>query len=204
MGRKSGVNPLLGLTMGHETIVAELRRAAVGLEDSANRLEELDLYEQADQLRTMAQRLRVDAAFGVVGQLLVAPAGGLPDGVLHGRRDRVGVHVHLAGAPGRHSGDDVVDTGQLGADQGETLLLAVVVVRRRRHRLVAVHVLERELGVRLADAAPVWYRDSDGRIQSVDRVEFRKLAKSGTVGPEVHGISSFQSPLRFQSNQTLT
>jgi hypothetical protein len=45
-------------------------------------------------------------------------------------------------------------------------------------------LLERELGIRLADAAPVWYRDSDGRIQSVDRAEFRKLAKSGRVGPE--------------------
>jgi hypothetical protein len=44
--------------------------------------------------------------------------------------------------------------------------------------------LEREVGVRLTDASSVWYRDEAGRIQAVDREGFRKLADSGTVGPE--------------------
>jgi hypothetical protein len=41
--------------------VATLRIAAEGLDQSANRLEELQLYEQADDMRTLAQKLRVDA-----------------------------------------------------------------------------------------------------------------------------------------------
>ena len=44
--------------------------------------------------------------------------------------------------------------------------------------------LEREVGVRLTDASSVWYRDEAGRIQAVDREGFRKLAESGTVGPQ--------------------
>jgi hypothetical protein len=44
--------------------------------------------------------------------------------------------------------------------------------------------LEREVGIRLTDASPVWYRDQDGRIQSVTREGFRNLAKSGSIGPE--------------------
>lgn len=44
--------------------------------------------------------------------------------------------------------------------------------------------LEQEVGIRLTDASSVWYRDEDGRIQSVDREDFRRLAESGTVGPE--------------------
>lgn len=41
--------------------VLALRDAAAELDDSANRLESLDLYQQADALRDAAQRLRVDA-----------------------------------------------------------------------------------------------------------------------------------------------
>jgi hypothetical protein len=41
--------------------VSALRDAAAHLDDSANRLESLDLYHQADALREVAQRLRVDA-----------------------------------------------------------------------------------------------------------------------------------------------
>lgn len=44
--------------------------------------------------------------------------------------------------------------------------------------------LERELGIRLTDASPVWYRDGEGRIRPVLREEFRKLAKTGAVGPD--------------------
>ena len=45
----------------------------------------------------LAQRLRVDAVLGVVGQLLGAAALSLLDGLSHGRGDGVGVHVDLAG-----------------------------------------------------------------------------------------------------------
>ena len=44
--------------------------------------------------------------------------------------------------------------------------------------------LEREFGFGLTDASPVWYRDGEGHIRSVTREDFRKLADSGTVGPE--------------------
>lgn len=42
---------------------------------------------------------------------------------------------------------------------------------------------ERELGVRLLDRAPVWYRDGDG-IRSVSRSEFREMSEEGEVGPD--------------------
>lgn len=41
--------------------VEALRDAAFGLDNTAHRLEELDLYEQADALRNVATRLRHDA-----------------------------------------------------------------------------------------------------------------------------------------------
>ena len=41
--------------------VHALRESAAQLEVAANRLEDLEMYRQADALRTMAQRLRVDA-----------------------------------------------------------------------------------------------------------------------------------------------
>jgi len=44
--------------------------------------------------------------------------------------------------------------------------------------------LEVELGIRLAESTPVWYRDEDDRIRSVTREEFRRLAREGRVGPE--------------------
>jgi hypothetical protein len=43
----------------------------------------------------LAQRLRVDAVLGVVGDLLLATAVGFFDGALHAVRDAIGVHVHL-------------------------------------------------------------------------------------------------------------
>jgi hypothetical protein len=43
-----------------------------------------------------------------------------------------------------------------------------------------VRQLERELGVDLADGAPVWYRNGE-EIRFVSRREFRKLAASGDV-----------------------
>jgi len=44
--------------------------------------------------------------------------------------------------------------------------------------------LEEELGLRLRDASPVWYRDpaGDGRIQCVSRPDFRAMAGEGRVG----------------------
>ena len=44
--------------------------------------------------------------------------------------------------------------------------------------------LERELGIRLTDASPVWYRDGERLIRSVMREEFRKLATTASVGPD--------------------
>ena len=44
--------------------------------------------------------------------------------------------------------------------------------------------LEAELGVRLTESAPVWFRDAEDRIRSVTREEFRQLAGEGRVGPE--------------------
>lgn len=42
--------------------------------------------------------------------------------------------------------------------------------------------LERETGVGLTDASPVWFRDGEGRIRSVTRAEFREFARTGAVG----------------------
>lgn len=49
-----------------------------------------------------------------------------------------------------------------------------------------VKQMEEELGTRLTDRAPVWFRDPerDGTIRSVDRSTFRELAREGKVGPE--------------------
>lgn len=43
--------------------------------------------------------------------------------------------------------------------------------------------LEEELGLRLLDTSPVWFRDPDrgGQIRTVDRPEFRRLAREGRV-----------------------
>jgi hypothetical protein len=44
--------------------------------------------------------------------------------------------------------------------------------------------LERELGVSLLDAAPVWYRDAAGTVRSVSRETFRALAARGEIGAD--------------------
>lgn len=44
--------------------------------------------------------------------------------------------------------------------------------------------LEGNLGVRLLDSTPVWFRDADGEIRSVTRAEFRDRVQAGEVGPE--------------------
>ncbi len=41
--------------------------------------------------------------------------------------------------------------------------------------------LEREAGVELLDAAPVWYREPSGSVQRVTREQFRRLAAEGSV-----------------------
>jgi hypothetical protein len=46
---------------GPRTQIAALRGTAADLEATANRLEEVELYQQADALRALAQRLRGDA-----------------------------------------------------------------------------------------------------------------------------------------------
>jgi hypothetical protein len=50
-----------------QTQVNSLRETAAQLDGSANRLESLDLYEQADALRNVAQRLRMEARSMVAG-----------------------------------------------------------------------------------------------------------------------------------------
>src|ERR1700722_18050580 len=70
----------------------------------------------------LAQRLRVDALGRVVGDLLLAPPVGLVDGVLHGRRYLVRVHVDLARDVPRRAADRL-DKG--GARTQETLLVRV-------------------------------------------------------------------------------
>ncbi len=47
-----------------------------------------------------------------------------------------------------------------------------------------IRAMEEALGVRLADAAPVWYRAADGEICCVSRGEFRRLAETGDVSAE--------------------
>ncbi len=44
--------------------------------------------------------------------------------------------------------------------------------------------LERELGLSLLDATPVWFRDASGAIRSAPRETFRALAARGEVGAE--------------------
>lgn len=44
--------------------------------------------------------------------------------------------------------------------------------------------LEREHGMSLLDAAPVWYRDAAGAIRAVSRESFRTLAGRGELGPD--------------------
>jgi len=41
--------------------------------------------------------------------------------------------------------------------------------------------LERESGIDLLDAAPVWYREATGEVRRVTRDEFRRLAVAGSV-----------------------
>jgi hypothetical protein len=41
--------------------------------------------------------------------------------------------------------------------------------------------LEGDLGIDLLDSTPVWYRDESGRVCSVSRDEFRRLAGRGDV-----------------------
>jgi hypothetical protein len=50
--------------------------------------------------------------------------------------------------------------------------------------MACLTALESELGIRLTDSAPIWFRDDRDRIRSVTRDEFRRMAAEGTVGPE--------------------
>lgn len=44
--------------------------------------------------------------------------------------------------------------------------------------------LDSELGVRLLDSSPVWFRDGSGEIRAVPRAAFREKVRAGEVGPE--------------------
>jgi hypothetical protein len=59
--------------------VEALREAASQLDVTANRLEQLELYDSADALREQAQRLRVDARGMVEGPQAARPLGFTPE-----------------------------------------------------------------------------------------------------------------------------
>jgi hypothetical protein len=48
----------------------------------------------------------------------------------------------------------------------------------------ALKQLEREIGISLVDASPVWYRRADGSIDSASRAEFRERARGGEIGAD--------------------
>lgn len=63
-----------------------------------------------------------------------------------------------------------------------------------------LRALESRLDVRLLDGSPIWYRDSSGAIESVDRSTFREQAAAGRITPEtpvfdltVERLGDFQS-----------
>jgi hypothetical protein len=56
-------------------VIEALRMAATQLDDIANRLERMELYQRADALREQAQRLRLDAR-GMVGNVTTTPTPG--------------------------------------------------------------------------------------------------------------------------------
>jgi len=48
----------------------------------------------------------------------------------------------------------------------------------------ALKELEAELGARLTDRAPIWYRDATGTVRTVSRSEFREMGRAGEVDAE--------------------
>lgn len=93
----------------HSPQVAALRRTAAELELTANRLEEIELYRQADALREFAQRFRVDARAAVArlrGAQRPGAAGpeGLPMSGNSGRRPNVGVPLPSSAAEAEYGG----------------------------------------------------------------------------------------------------
>jgi hypothetical protein len=47
-----------------------------------------------------------------------------------------------------------------------------------------VKQLERELETRLLDSSRIFYRNAEGRVESVNRLEFKALAAEGRIHPE--------------------
>lgn len=65
----------------HRDAIRALRDAATQLDGSANRLESLELYAQADAMRQLAQQMRIDARGLTAGSdLSVAPTPAAPQG----------------------------------------------------------------------------------------------------------------------------
>jgi len=58
-----------------------------------------------------------------------------------------------------------------------------------------LRALSTELGVGLIDHAPIWYLDGDV-VRTVPRADFRRLAKEGTVGPDVTVVDTTLTSLR--------
>lgn len=66
-----------------------------------------------------------------------------------------------------------VDESKTGAS-GCSIYALIAEIRR----------LESETEVQLLDAAPIWFRETDGTIRRVSRDQFRDLAESGDIGPD--------------------
>jgi len=59
----------------------------------------------------------------------------------------------------------------------------------------SLRALGSDLGVGLIDHARVWFRDG-GEVRSVPRVEFRRMAEDGVVGPDVSVIDATLTSVR--------
>ena len=134
-----------------------------------------------DVVDLLAERLRVDAALRVVGDLLLPAAVGLLDGLLHRRGDLVGVHVDLAGDVARRAADGL---DQRGARAQEALLVGVE--DRHQGHLGQVEALTQEVDadqdVELAGAQFAQQLDTAQRVDVAVQVahldaEFQEVVR---------------------------
>src|SRR4051794_13311140 len=80
--------------------------AGLGPPTAADQLLLIASHDVVEDVRdALADRLWVDAALGVEGDLPVPPPVRLIDGLRHRGRDRVGVYVHLTGHVSRRPAD---------------------------------------------------------------------------------------------------
>ena len=106
-----------------------LRAVAAAAGEQLGRVGPLAGEHVGDVGDLLAQRLRVDAVLGVVGDLLLAAAVGLVDRVLHRVGELVGVHVHLARDVAGGAADGLDERGR----RAQEALLVGVEDRDERH-----------------------------------------------------------------------